>query len=53
MREAYRTNKHNLLEKLEAENKTLALMFIYNNRKLSQGMKIEEAIVKALGGLKV
>lgn len=53
MRQAYRTNKLSFLEKLEAENKTVALMFIYNSYALPTFEQIEEALKKGLIGVKV
>jgi len=53
MRQAYRTNKHSFLEKLEAENKTVALMFIYNSFAETSFEQIEDALKKGLVGIRV
>ncbi len=52
MREAYRTNKHSFLEKLQQENKTVALMFIYKKNKIESIDVVEKAVVKVLGMVK-
>ena len=53
MREAYRTNKHQFIEKLQQENKAVALMFIYKKNRLNSYEYIVQAIVKVLGMVKV
>lgn len=52
MREAYRTNKHEFLDTLQQENKSLALMFVYNNYTLPNLSQINIAAVKVLQGVK-
>lgn len=53
MREAYRTQKHSFLKKLEAENKTVALMFIYNSFAFPTFEQIDNVLEKGLNGVKV
>lgn len=44
MRQAYRTNKSEFLIKLQEDNKSLALMFIYNKHKMPKADEVENAI---------
>ena len=48
MRTAYRTNKNILLEKLPKENKTLALMFIYNKKTIVDYSIFEKSMIDLL-----
>ena len=48
MRNAYRTNKTSFLNKLQEDNKTLALMFIYSRNTILEYDDIEEAMIKVL-----
>jgi ribonuclease P protein component len=48
MRQAYRTNKTPFLNKLQEDNKALALMFIYNKHKMPKGNEIEISVKSLL-----
>ena len=48
MRQAYRTSKSPFLIKLQEDNKALALMFIYNKRKLPEGDEVDNAVKELL-----
>lgn len=51
IREAYRKNKNELIQKLEADNKSLNLMFIYYADTIYSYSEIENKIVVLLKGL--
>jgi hypothetical protein len=48
MREVYRKNKHNLLEKCVTENLKYFISFQYANKKIEHSAIIEESMKKAL-----
>lgn len=48
VREAYRKNKHILLDKLAAHNKHVIVAFLYIDNKIYTAQQIEERVVKIL-----
>jgi ribonuclease P protein component len=48
MRESYRTNKHDLYEKIKAENKYLLLALLYVGKEIEEYVEIESRLKRLL-----